>query len=271
MRPAKDIGLGVPFREVLDRMLGYADIGAEIPFGAKPNYETAGWETVLRDLEPYPGLAAEILDESALRGVEKETRRILRRTHDKNPRGAQWPADSVLARCCYLVCRLIRPSIVVETGVAHGVSSAFILTALEQNGHGALHSVDLPPLRESHTASWGVAVPDALKARWVLHRGASARVLPGLLEELGTVDVFLHDSLHTHRNMRREFEVAWPQLRPGGILLADDVERNRAFGELQGRKPSLWRVVKDVEERPLYGRAAPIVFGVAMKRAEART
>ncbi len=41
------------------------------------------------------------------------------------------------------------------------------------------------------------------------------------------MDLFLHDSLHTTRNMRREFETVWPSLRAGGLLLADDVERNR--------------------------------------------
>jgi hypothetical protein len=47
--------------------------------------------------------------------------------------------------------------------------------------------------------------------------------------------------------------------------LADDVERNRAFGELRLRAPSFWRVVEDWEKSPLHGRAAPVVFGVAIK------
>ena len=268
MRPLKGVGRGFssrPYREAQDLMFGYADLGLETLFGTKPDYETVGWESAMQDLEPRPGLAAEILDEPALRDVEEETRRTLRRVHHENPRGARWPADSVLARCCYLVCRLLKPAVVVETGVAYGVSSAFVLRALEVNGYGALYSVDLPPLRRDYATSWGVAVPETLMERWTLHRGPSSRVLPGLLEELGKVDVFLHDSLHTHRNMRREFEAVWPRLRPGGILLADDVERNRAFGGLRSRNPTLWRVVRDVEERPLYGRAAPIVFGVVVK------
>ena len=110
-----------------------------------------------------------------------------------------------------------------------------------------------------------MAVDGALRDRWILYRGASARVLPGLLEELETVDLFVHDSLHTYRNMRREFEAVWPRLRAGGALLADDVERNRAFGELQQKNPALWCVVGDREERPLHGRAAPVTFGIALK------
>ena len=267
-RPLKGIGRGFssrPYREFQDRVFGYADFGLEALFGTRPDYETVGWEGAMSDLEPRPGLAAEILDEPALRDVEEETRRTLRRVHHEHPRGAQWPADSVLARCCYLVCRLLKPAVVVETGVAYGVSSAFVLRALEENDYGELYSVDLPPLRRDYATSWGVAVPETLMERWTLYRGSSARVLPRLLEELGTIDVFLHDSLHTHRNMRREFEIVWPRLRTGSILLADDVERNRAFGILRSRNPAYWRVVRDVEKQPLHGKAAPITFGVAMK------
>jgi predicted O-methyltransferase YrrM len=252
-------------REVRDLSLGYAGASVERLLGKRPAYDTVGWEDALADMEARFEGAYEVLDEPALREAEDEIRRLLRCVHHENPRGAQWPADSVLARCCYLTCRLLRPGVVVETGVAYGVSATFILKALEENGSGALHSVDLPPLRRGYDKSWGVAVPEELRARWTLHRGSSGRVLPGLLEELGKVDVFLHDSLHTRRNMRREFAAVWPRLRTGGVLLADDVERNGAFGELRDENPALWRVVQDVEDKPLHGEAAPVVLGIAIK------
>ena len=149
--------------------------------------------------------------------------------------------------------------------MAYGVSSAFLLKALEQNGRGTLHSIDLPPLRREYSRFWGVAVPEDLRRRWRLHRGASRRVLPGLLREIGPVGLFVHDSLHTRRNMRREFDAIWPNLGPGGLLLADDVERNRAFADLRRKGPCLWRVVRDREREPLHGKAAPVVFGIAAK------
>jgi predicted O-methyltransferase YrrM len=79
------------------------------------------------------------------------------------------------------------------------------------------------------------------------------------------VGLFVHDSLHTRRNMRREFDAVWPSLTPGGLLLADDVERNGAFADLRRKDPTLWRVVRDRERDPLHGRAAPVVFGIAVK------
>jgi predicted O-methyltransferase YrrM len=251
--------------EFRDRVAGYADLCLERLFGRRPAYETVAWESALEDLELYLRPVADVLGEPALREVEEDTRGLMEGIRRSDPFAPRWAADSLLARCCYLACRLLEPSVVIETGVAYGVSSAFILKALEENGSGVLHSVDLPPLRREAEEFWGIAVSDALKGRWIIHRGSSGRVLPELLEGAGAVDLFLHDSLHTYRNMRRELETAWPRLRTGGVILADDVERNRAFGELRRKSPALWRVIRDRERRPLHGSAAPVMFGVAVK------
>ena len=252
-------------REVLDRTTGLADLTLERLSGRTPTDRTVGWEDALRSLEDAPGRAAEILAEPALVEIEGRTRRLLGEIRASDAFSQRWAADSLFARLCYLACRLATPETVVETGVAYGVSSAYILRAMEQNGRGTLHSVDLPPLRREYERFWGVAVPEDLRGGWRLHRGASRRVLPGLLRESGAVGLFVHDSLHTLRNMRREFDAVWPSLTPGGLLLADDVERNGAFADLRREDPALWRVVRDRERDPLHGKAAPVVFGIAVK------
>ncbi len=252
-------------REVLDRTAGLADLALERLSKRTPTDGTVGWEDALRSLEDVPGRVAEILAEPALVEVEGRTRRLLGEIRASDAFSQRWAADSLFARLCYLACRLTTPETVVETGVAYGVSSAYILRALERNGGGMLHSVDLPPLRREYERFWGVAVPEDLREGWRLHRGASRRVLPGLLRESGPVGLFVHDSLHTRRNMRQEFDAAWPSLTPGGLLLADDVERNGAFADLRRKDPALWRVVRDRERDPLHGKAAPVVFGIAVK------
>jgi predicted O-methyltransferase YrrM len=266
-KPLMNLALLLPRRprEFRDRVAGYADLGLQRLWRSSPSYETARWQSVLGDIEEHLGRVTEFLDEPALKEVEDDTRRLLADIHARDPFSPRWAADSRFARLGYLLCRLISPSVVLETGVAYGVSSVFILKALEVNGHGTLHSVDLPPLRSEYERFWGIAVPDALEDRWRLHRGSSARVLPRLLREIRTIDLFVHDSLHTRGNMRREFDTVWPHLRDGAVLMADDVERNRAFSELQQKSPALWRVVQDREESPLHGRAAPVVFGIAIK------
>jgi predicted O-methyltransferase YrrM len=252
-------------REFRDRVAGYADLGLERLRRNPPAYETARWQDALRDIGEHLGRVSEILDEPSLREVEDDTRRLLEEIRVRDPFSPRWAADSRFARLCYLSCRLIEPEAVVETGVSYGVSSVFILKALQENGHGTLYSIDLPPLRSGYKSFWGIAVPEALEERWRLFRGSSASVLPRLLEGIHTVDLFVHDSMHTRRNMRREFDTVWPHLRNGAVLLADDVERNQAFGELRQKNPALWRVVQDREEAPLHGKAAPVVFGIAMK------
>jgi hypothetical protein len=54
--------------------------------------------------------------------------------------------------------RHLRPVSVVETGVAHGMTSRFILEALETVGAGKLWSIDLPPLSPMTRQEVGVAV-----------------------------------------------------------------------------------------------------------------
>jgi predicted O-methyltransferase YrrM len=140
--------------------------------------------------------------------------------------------------------------------VAYGVSSAYILKALEENGYGSLDSVDLPPPGREAQRFRGVAVPDDLKGRWTLHSGFSRRILPPLLNRLGKLDMFVHDSNHTYRNMSREFEAVWPHLRGGGALVADDVGYNRAFREISRGDLSFRRVVRAREnEAALFGLA----------------
>lgn len=163
-------------------------------------------------------------------------------------------ADFTLARFCYSVCRMLRPSIVLETGLAYGVTSAFISMALEVNGKGVLHSVDLPPLAHGADQFVGILIPEYLGHRLRLHRGVSKRVLPSLLPQLGRVDMFVHDSLHTCRNMRREFRLVAPYLGRPGVVIADDVEGNDAFLEWVNRAhPSFWATLNSERKDHLFG------------------
>jgi len=131
---------------------------------------------------------------------------------------------AMLGTMVYALCRKLKPDAVVETGVSSGVSSAFILCGLEENKHGKLYSIDLPWGEQS-----GWIIPDYLRHRWHLELGSSAEKLPPLLEELGAIDIFLHDSEHSYENMLWEYQSAWAYLKDRGILLSHNVEQNDAF------------------------------------------
>jgi hypothetical protein len=54
---------------------------------------------------------------------------------------------------------------------------------------------------------------------------------------LGQIDLFVHDSMHTARNVRFELEPVWPALTPGGAVLIDDVERTSPPASSRMRDP----------------------------------
>jgi len=144
------------------------------------------------------------------------------------------------APAIYSLVRLLKPRVVVETGVADGVTSSYILRALEDNGEGKLYSIDLPSslLPEGRRPGW--IVEEGLRKRWELRIGDAAQLLPPLLEELGDIDMFLHDSLHTYGHMMLEFRAAWPRLKPGGLFLSHDVGQNRSFFDFLKEKGIGW-------------------------------
>jgi predicted O-methyltransferase YrrM len=145
----------------------------------------------------------------------------------------------------YALVRLLEPETVVETGVADGTTSAYILQALEDNGRGRLYSIDVPSERLPPGKAPGWIVDGALRHRWTLRIGPSSELLAPLLSELRSIDVFLHDSLHTYDNMLFEYRAAWPFLKTSGLLLSHDVGRNTAFFDFArevGKRWSDWRV-----------------------------
>jgi hypothetical protein len=163
-------------------------------------------------------------------------------------------ADFSLAKLCYLVCRFMQPEIVVETGVAYGVTTTFILKALQLNDKGILHSVDLPPLGRDTDKFVGFLVPKELKDRWVLHRGASKRILPRLLPQLKEVDIFIHDSLHTYWNIKLELQLVTPYLSHFAVVIADDIQNNTAFQEWVSKsKPIMWLTFKQEKKDSVAG------------------
>jgi hypothetical protein len=174
-------------------------------------------------------------------------------------------ADPALAEGLWCIARHLGTKLVVETGVARGVTSRILLEAMSPDG--GLWSIDLPPLIPRWVDQVGVAVPQRLRNRWHYKRGSSRRWLRRLLAEAGSIDLFVHDSLHTSPTIAFELDTAWEHLRPGGIVLADDVEQTRAFEEFAARPGCAWSLLAPhvyksncfgiaMKERPRAGRAS---------------
>jgi hypothetical protein len=215
--------------------------GSMLDLGARRTVDRA--VRALGDPRARPNLSwlAQLTGASAreLSTVLAETERLLpfeeqiRRHHREGgrPHYAQFRAPFEL----YAMVRLLRPDHVVETGVSSGVSSAHFLLALRRNRRGTLHSIDLPTLqrgarfgsRDSPVAlppgrTTGWAVPGELQAGWDLRLGRSEEILPGLVEKLPSIGVFLHDSLHTPAHLAFELTTVRPKLVPAAVVLADN-------------------------------------------------
>lgn len=157
----------------------------------------------------------------------------LQKHHDGGP---------MLSQLLWVLVRHTRPTTVIETGVARGVSSAHILDAMEANQHGELISIDLPPLGNGWRALVGSAVPPDGRARWTYLRGASSRKLPRAIAEFGPPDIFVHDGLHTLENMLWEYETVWATMDPGALLISDDIDDSYAWQTFSSRVKRQWIV-----------------------------
>jgi hypothetical protein len=156
----------------------------------------------------------------------------MRKLAQLEPTVIQSTTHIVDCRTLYCVVRAAKPHILVETGVNFGGTSAVLLRAIERNQVGRLFSIDLPEPGlppPDHPDGQGCLVPAYLRHSWALIQGDSKVQLPALLADLGQIDMFLHDSLHTDPMMVWEYETAWPYLAEGGILASHDVLLTKAF------------------------------------------
>jgi predicted O-methyltransferase YrrM len=144
--------------------------------------------------------------------------------------------QSTFGKWIYIVVRAKKPNIMIETGVAQGYSSWVILNAMKKNQMGHLYSIDLPSNDTNNDYNFnqseiGHVVPEELLSNWTLIIGDVKVELPKLQEKLPKIDLFFHDSDHSYEHMNYEFEEAKKMLLDNGLILSDDIHKNKAFEE----------------------------------------
>ena len=133
-------------------------------------------------------------------------------------------------RLVYFLVRHLRPAAALETGVAAGFTTAAVLTALDKNGEGFLHSSDLPYFRIQDPEKYvGVVVPEHLKGRWALHLGSDRSNLPEILEDTKTFDFVHYDSDKSYEARAATMELVDTHLSPGAVIVIDDIGDNFHF------------------------------------------
>ena len=68
-----------------------------------------------------------------------------------------------------------------------------------------------------------------------------------MLSTLGQIDLFVHDSLHSERNVRFELDRAWAALKPNGALAVDDVDADWGFRSFTQAFPGQQAMVCEAE------------------------
>lgn len=185
------------------------------------------------------------------------------------------------AESLYAIVRAAAPKSVVETGVWKGITTGYMLEALRRNGDGGrLISIDLPTLDPKGSIN-ADGVVDRIhvdstdqiaclidpatredRSRWELRLGDAKQLLPQLLTELPEVDLFYHDSEHSYQHMSFEFGVVWPKIRPGGLLVSDDISfsagARRAWSELvAGAEGAPWTYFRPDGSRGVLRKRSP--------------
>jgi hypothetical protein len=69
-----------------------------------------------------------------------------------------------------------------------------------------------------------------------------------------SIDIFIHDSLHTPQTMKYEFEKAWPYMHAGALLISDDIEDNAAFVDfIKSHDVEKWFTAPKADKEGLFG------------------
>jgi predicted O-methyltransferase YrrM len=143
----------------------------------------------------------------------------------------------------YFVTRLIKPEVVVETGVAAGFSSYAFLAALEANGSGKLYSSDFPYFRIPEPEKYiGIVVPAHLRPRWELLVEGDEANLPAIVQRAGPIGLFHYDSDKTVEGRAFAMAQVRGHLAKNGVVIMDDIQDNAFFRDLVATHPGEWRV-----------------------------
>ena len=130
----------------------------------------------------------------------------------------------------FFLVRLIKPEVVVETGVAAGWSPHTILEALSRNERGRLFSSDFPYFRLSQPERFiGVLVPEHLRSRWSLDIRGDQIALPCIVNQNAAIDLFHYDSDKSYAGRRAAYKLIEPRLTNSSWVIMDDIHDNLFF------------------------------------------
>ncbi len=104
----------------------------------------------------------------------------------------------------------------------------------------------MPYPKENNEKYVGLVVPEELKKNWTLIREPDRNGLKKIISKIeGNIDLFHYDSDKSYEGREYAYNLIWPKLKVGGILISDDIEDNIYFSEFVKEKKSKFAVVKN--------------------------
>jgi len=133
----------------------------------------------------------------------------------------------------YFLIRKFKLVNIVETGVAAGWSSLFILRALKKNGKGYLYSSDFPYFRQQNPEKniGLLAKNESNKDDWFLDIRGDDVALPKIVQRLknNTIDLLHYDSDKSYSGRDKALKVLNPKINSKTIIIFDDIQDNLHF------------------------------------------
>src|ERR1700737_1021484 len=207
-------------------------------------------DTLIESLTgPISSRLRELHDEFDLLWQELQTRYQLR--SKQLGYSNTWALEQNSCLLLYSLVRLLRPTNILETGVANGQSPFVCLQALARNGRGRLISVDVHDdvgglLTHEERTGWDLRIINRRRIRSVFRE---------LVSELPQLDLYLHDSEHTYSWQTFEYSLVTSKLGADGIFMSDDVDGTYAYLDYCrriGRRPLVL-----LDHRKVVGLARP--------------
>lgn len=154
-----------------------------------------------------------------------------RAKESKNAFPENWNSEEQLRVTLYLLVRILKPALVVETGTANGSSAAAVCAGMYANNFGALVSVDIKDSKAKLVAE---------NHRGFLHlrkTTGTEKELREICEEAATkwrgVKLFLHDSDHSYFGQYSDYKIAADL--GFDLILSDDIDASLAFADFAGK------------------------------------
>lgn len=211
-------------------------------------------EGLLGELDAYRGEASELT-------VEHDP--VGRRHNDAVPAAADRERIVLrppFTRFLHFIVRELRPQQVLECGTGYGESSLHMLAALEDLRHGHLHTIELDPTRR-RLALDAVDRFFPQTQRITSVEGSFSDALPGVVVGTAPLDLVFEDGPHTPDVTLDVFEQVVDAVRPGGLMIFDDVQHE------MGNQPA-WAEIRS-DPRVAASLEINARFGICVRAGEA--